>query len=507
MKTNLNRRDFLKLAGAASLGAALPKLPVIRTAASRQADPGQLNVLIIIFDAFSARHMGLYGYERETTSKIARLAERATVFHEHYAGGNFTFPGTSSLVTGTYPWTHRGFNPEMGIDPFFEEHNLFSAFDQYYRISYTHNQVAYTLLDQIQNSMDKLKPRQDLYLDRDFISSIMFANDEDTAGVSWWQSVVKKGRKGTYSLFFSHIYRAYKERLLAKYQGAYPRGLPNIRDDNFFLPEDATDYTITEVPELPQPFLGYFHYLPPHDPYLTRADYVDAFLKDGFDPLKKPQHLFTRNRTHAEMAENRRWYDEYILLVDSEFDRMFKELEKSGILDNTILVLTSDHGEQFERGLERHYFEVLHQPVIQVPLMIFEPGQTSRKDIYTPTSAVDLLPTLLHLTGQPVPDWTDGQILPPYADNQPDKQRSIYAVEAKDSQQYGEIDPVSLMIVKDGYKLTYYSGWERQKGKQDPLVELYHIAEDKEEMKELSNTLPELRQALLAEVLEKAKAK
>ncbi|HKJ28457.1 MAG TPA: sulfatase-like hydrolase/transferase [Anaerolineales bacterium] len=501
-----NRRDFLKLAGAATLGAAAPKLPAIRTLPTRQAGPGLLNVLIIVFDAFSARHISLYGYDRETTPNIARLAERANVYHNHYAGGNFTFPGTSTLLTGTYPWTHRGFNPEVGVDPFFEDRNLFAAFDQYYCISYTHNQVAYTLLDQIQNSMDRLKPRQDLYLDRDFISSTLFANDEDTAGVSWWQSVVKKGRKSTYSLFFSHIYRMYKERTLEKYQDVYPRGLPNIRDDNYFLPEDATDFTFNEVPNLPQPFLGYFHYLPPHDPYLTRVDYVDAFHNDGFDPIKKPEHLFSRGRTPAEMAENRRWYDEYILLVDAEFGRMFDELEKSGVLENTILVLTSDHGEQFERGLERHYFEVLHQPVIQVPLMIFMPGQTIRQDVHAPTSAVDLLPTLLHLTGQPAPDWGEGQILYPFRGAIPDTSRAVYAVEAKESAQYGPIDPVSLMIVKDGYKLTYYSGWERQQGKQDPLVELFHIDEDKEELEDLSDALPEVRDALLDEVLEKAKS-
>lgn len=485
------------------MAGAVPKLPVLRTLPTRQAEPGQKNILIIVFDAFSARNISLYGYDRVTTPNISRLAERATVFHNHYAGGNFTFPGTSSLVTGTYPWSHRGFNPEVGIDPFYEDHNLFAALEQYYRISYTHNQVAFTLLDQIQGSMDRLKPRQDLYLDRDFISSTLFANDEDTAGVSWWQSIVKKDRKGTYSLFFSHIYRAYKERILKKYQDAYPRGLPNIRDDNYFLPEDATDFTFTEVPKLPQPFLGYFHYLPPHDPYLTRVEYVDAFLNDGFDPLKKPEHLFSRGRTHNEMAENRRWYDEYVLLADAEFGRMFEELEKSGILENTILVLTSDHGEQFERGLERHYFEVLHQPVINVPLLIFEPGQTTRQDVYESTSAVDLLPTLLHLTGQPAADWTEGQILPGFSDKTADPHRSIYAVEAKDSPQYGEINPASLMIVKDGYKLTYYSGWELQKGKQDPLIELYHIEEDKEEMVELSDTLPEVREALLAEVLAK----
>jgi arylsulfatase A-like enzyme len=503
-KQSLNRRDFLKLAGAASLGAALPKLPPIFSAPTRQAIPGMPNILVIIFDAFSARHIGMHGYGRDTTPNIARLAERATVYHNHYAGGNFTFSGTSSLLTGTYPWTHRGFNPHMGVDPFFEDHNLFTAFDQYYRISYTHNQVAYTLLNQLQGSMDKLKPRQDLYLDRDFISSLLFANDEDTATVSWWQSVVKKGRKGTYSLFFSHLYRAYKERILAKYQDLYPRGLPNIRDDNFFLPEDATDFTISEVPSLPQPFLGYFHYLPPHDPYLTRWDFVDAFKDDGFEPLKKPEHLFSRGRSHMEMAFNRRMYDEYILLVDEEFDRMFSELERSGVLDNTILVLTSDHGEQFERGMERHYFEGLHQPVIQIPLLIFEPGQTSRQDVYTPTSAVDLLPTLLHLTGQTAPGWVDGEIMPLYRQEPPDSARAVYAVEAKDSKQYGEINPISLMIVKNGYKLTYYRGWERQQGRQDPLVELYYIEDDSEEMEDLADSHPEVKQALLKEVLSKA---
>ena len=60
--------------------------------------------------------------------------------------------------------------------------------------------------------------------------------------------------------------------------------------------------------------------------------------------------------------------------------------------------------------------------------------------------------------------------------------RAVYAVEAKDSPQYGEIYPVSLMIVKDGYKLTYYAGWERMKGA-DPIVELYAIKDDPEEMR------------------------
>ncbi len=500
MKRQLSRRDFLKLAGTTAAA-----LPILRYVPSRQASPGQPNVLILVYDAFSAMHISLHGYARETTPNLNRLADRATVFHQHYAGGNFTFPGTSSLLTGTYPWTHRGFNPDIGIDPAFEQQNIFQLFDQYYRISYTHNAVAYTLLRQMQDSMDRLKPRQDLYLDRDFVSDILFANDEDIATISWWQSIVKKGRKGTYSLFFSHLYRRYKEKILAKYADLYPRGLPNIRDDNFFLPEDATNWSLEQVEQLSgqsQPFLGYFHYLPPHDPYLTRADFVDTFLEDGFEPINKPQHIFSRGRTYKELAHTRRMYDEFCLLADHEFGRIFDQLEASGALENTIVILTSDHGEMFERGIEKHYHETLHQPVIQVPLLIFTPGQNSRQDVHSVTSAVDLLPTLLHLTSQSIPGWIEGQVLPPFSDRAPDPLRSVYAVEAKDSPKYGPISPVSLMIVRDGYKLTYYADWERQ-GDDTPIVELYAIEDDPEEMNDLSNEMPDLRDKLLAEVLEK----
>jgi arylsulfatase A-like enzyme len=500
MDKPLSRRDFLKLTGALYLASSMPSLFL---EPGREADGDLPNFLIIVFDAWSARNISLYGYDRPTTPNLARLADRATVFHNHFAGGNFTFPGTSSILTGTYPFSHRAFNPRMGIAPFFEDHNLFSIFDQYYRLSYTHNPVAFTLLTQLQNSMDKLKPRQDLFLGGDLISDVLFANDEDIASVSWRQAVVKTGRKGTYSLFLSHLYRAYKQNLIKKYSNLYPRGIPNIRDDNFFLLEDAVDWTLEQVPALPQPFLGYFHYLPPHDPYFTRSDFIDDFKGDGYRSIRKPEHLFTNQRSYSDQQIDRRWYDEFILLVDEEFGRMFAQLEGSGVLDNTIVVFTSDHGEMFERGITKHYNESLHLPIIQVPLLIFEPGQTERRDVYTPTSNADLLPTLLHLTGQSAPDWVDGRVMPPFNPDGIDAGRSVYAVEAKDfEQQYGEIDPGSFMIVKDGYKLTYYRGWEQLLGR-GPLIELYDLENDPEEMEDLSVSHQSLADDLLHELMQK----
>lgn len=500
MDKTLSRRDFLKLTGALYLASSMPS---VFLEPGRAASSDLPNILIIVFDAFSARNIQLYGYDRPTTPNLARIAERATVFHNHFAGGNYTFPGTSSILTGTYPFTHRAFNPRVGIAPFFEDHNLFTIFDQYYRLSYTHNSVAFTLLTQLKNSMDKLKSRQDLFLDGDLISDVLFANDEDIASVSWRQAVVKTGRKGTYSLFLAHLYRAYKQNLIEKYSNLYPRGIPNIRDDNFFLLEDAIDWTIEQVPTLPQPFLGYFHYLPPHDPYFTRNDFIDHFKGDGYHSIEKPEHIFTNDRSFSDLEIDRRWYDEFILLVDEEFGRMYDQMERSGALDNTILVFTSDHGEMFERGITKHYNESLHLPIINIPLLIIEPGQTQRRDILSATSNADLLPTLLQMTGQPIPDWVDGQVLPPFNPAGEDSQRSIFAAEAKSfDQQYGEITPGSFMIVKDGYKLTYYTGWEQQHDN-DPLVELYNISEDPEELEELSASHPDLADDLIKELMDK----
>ena len=65
--------------------------------------------------------------------------------------------------------------------------------------------------------------------------------------------------------------------------------------------------------------------------------------------------------------------------------------------DNTILTPTSDHGELFERQMIGHGFPVLKEPVIHIPLMMWMPGNEHRHDIHTPTSTVDVLPTLLAL--------------------------------------------------------------------------------------------------------------
>ena len=108
----ITRREFLlSLAALPLVKLAAPIIMPPRTISRpyHQNSPGadKPNILVMVFDALSALDISLFGYRRETTPNLARLAEKATVFHNHYAGANFTSPGTSSLLMGLYPWSHR----------------------------------------------------------------------------------------------------------------------------------------------------------------------------------------------------------------------------------------------------------------------------------------------------------------------------------------------------------------------------------------------------------------
>jgi arylsulfatase A-like enzyme len=208
--------------------------------------------------------------------------------------------------------------------------------------------------------------------------------------------------------------------------------------------------------------------------------------------------MFSSGRNLAALENERRKYDEFLAYADAEFGRLMETLAERGDLENTIFIFVSDHGELFERGIIGHTTAGLYHPVIQVPLMIRLPGQKTRQDIYTPTSNTDLLPTLLHLTGQAVPGWCEGQVLPPWQTSA-SADRPIFSVEAKSSPFQGPLVKRSISMVSGEYKLVHYHGYEEAPDR----WELYDLAEDPEELRELTSASPEvtrrLQERLLAE--------
>src|SRR6266498_5564007 len=367
---SFNRRDFLKLAGLLSLGASVPKLERFI-----QMQEKPKNIIVIVFDAFSAYNISAYGYPRLTTPNIDRLAKRAIVYHNHFAGGNFTSPGTASLLTGVLPWTHRAFCSNAKVAKPFISKTLFSVFKNHYRIAYTHNVWAYTLLRQFREDIDELIPLGQLLLlsASDRVVRGLFKNDDDIASVSWLRTMKLKEEGNAYSLFLSHIYDAYQDKKSKDLRSLFPRGMPLAGSDDFIL-ETATEAAWKRLTDVPQPFAAYFHFLPPHAPYRTSREFLNTFKDDDYKPLDKPPDLFAKFNNNTLPAK-RREYDEFILYCDKEFGKLYDHLESSGVLDNSWLILTSDHGEMNERGISGHMTNSLYQPILRVPLMIFEPGR------------------------------------------------------------------------------------------------------------------------------------
>jgi len=496
MKSSLSRRDFLKAAGMLPLGIGL--VPLLQRAGPlQQAADGRRNVLIIVFDAFSANHLSFDGYGRQTTPNLTRLIDRAIVYHNHYAAGNFTSPGTASLLTGTLPWTHRAFQLNGTVSESFVHKTIFQAFSRYHRIAYSHNPLVNTLFKQFKADIDDYVPQNRLFLTADPLVHNVFGADEDIADVGWTRAIKKEQEGYAYSLFLSDLYKEYIRSKVKGIGVQFPRGIPSVRGDNYFLLEDAMDWLKTEIAQLPQPYLGYIHLMPPHAPCSTHEDFFRTFAGDGFQVPEKPQNVFSGKLTEPELERQRIAYDEYVLYLDREFARLFEYLETSGVLENTWVVLTSDHGELFERGIRGHIAPLLYQPVLRVPLLIFEPGRKSRLDVHAATSAIDLLPTLLHVTGEPPAAWTEGSLLPPFAEGVPDPERDVYAVHAKANDPEAALTHATAMLARGRHKLMYFFGYP-ELGQGVERVELYDLWADPEELHDLYPAEQVLGRELLA---------
>ncbi len=242
----------------------------------------------------------------------------------------------------------------------------------------------------------------------------------------------------------------------------------------------------------PRPFLGYFHMLPPHEPYAARADFVDIFT-DNWQPPEKPKLFGAQPMPQANLNRERRLYDEYIAFTDAEIGRLLDNLEQQGVLDNTYVILTSDHGELFERGIRGHVTLTLYEGLTHIPLLIHKPGQQSREDVFQRTTAADVLPTLLHLTGQSIPDWVEGAVLPTFGGAEAPADRMVYSVEAKSNPKYAALTEATVAQYQDDIKLIRYFGYNA-----DDRFEMYNLKDDPEELNNIYESEKGLAEELTA---------
>jgi arylsulfatase A-like enzyme len=498
----LTRREFLKLSALLPLTYA----GAHRLTPRRPAAAAAPNFLILLFDTFTASNLSLFGYGRHTTPNLERLAERAIVYRQHYAGGNFTTPATASLLTGMVPWTHRAIRLFDRVDPALARNNLFALFDDYHRVGYAQNPVANTLLVQFMRDLDEYLPLHAAVPWRDVLFTRLFSRDHIVATAA--RNLSLRGQfERSGSLFLSPLYNRIwraKETGLRRDNGdEFPLGLPTLDEENHMTLDGNTDFLLEHVAGLPRPYLAYFHFFPPHGPYRPTRAHLERFQNDTFEPPPKPLHPLKMESNSGRFPVERRWYDSYLSNLDEQLGRLFGLLEQRGLLQNTFVFLTADHGEMFERGIIKHFHKSLHQPVMHIPLLIFPPGLDERVDILSPTSALDILPTLLHLAGKPHAPWAEGRPLRPFRGGPVDAERPFYALEAKESHPARPLGKSSAMVVRWPYKLTHYYGYPELAGSGGRLTELYDLEQDPEELNDLAGQTPELAEELLALLLDR----
>jgi arylsulfatase A-like enzyme len=235
---------------------------------------------------------------------------------------------------------------------------------------------------------------------------------------------------------------------------------------------------IVDMDRQESPFFAYFHIYPPHGPYRPRKEFFELFNSDGYSPVVKPVHILSGDSSQAKLDAYRDEYDGYLANIDMEIGRMITMLEKQGVLEHTHFILTSDHGESFERGINGHFNPLLYEPGIRIPLLVLAPGNQSRQDFFNPTSNIDILPTILSLAGKEIPDSCEGNVLPGLGGSE-NLERSIITVEAKESTAFRPLEKATFAIVKGSYKLIYYKGY---KGVYRDHFEFYNLEEDPEEL-------------------------
>ena len=249
---------------------------------------------------------------------------------------------------------------------------------------------------------------------------------------------------------------------------------------------------------------------------------------DGWAPEPKPEsRLVDKYIPQEQLVGERQRYDEYIANLDAEFGRLLDHFEQSGRLDDSILIVTSDHGETFERGEDGHSTPNVYEQLVHIPLIISVPGQKSRYDVNSLTSTVDIVPTMLKIAGVEAPAEAplEGRVLPGFenwalasgsnlgaSDENAsrlaaslsflDEDRSVFVVEAKRLPLSRRIqsDVATTAILKGRYKLVHYARYLRSRH----LYEFYDLQNDPEELENLYKSNPlardyqaELEQALV----------
>jgi len=323
---------------------------------SKNPDDGRPNVILVSIDMLRADHVGAYGYEHGTTPNLDRMARENLFFPSMHAQASYTLPATVSMFSGQFPSAHGVYRGTQAVSPARSPllAELLGA-EGYATMGFTAGGFvsADFGLDAGFDGFTNVDPLR--HPDSEFFHLLRNRNPELT-----------------------------KELVAEHGPARVAAWLDEHRDQRFFL--FLHTYTVHDydAPEgwLPCEELGCKS---------SRTDYTN-FLphiesKEEISEADE-QHLYHR-------------YDGSLRYVDSLLGELFAQLEGLGLAENTVIAVTSDHGEEmFERGVIQHG-KTLYEELTRIPLIMRVPGDGPRV-IEEPVMTIDVAPTILGALGLPL---------------------------------------------------------------------------------------------------------
>jgi arylsulfatase A-like enzyme len=316
------------------------------------------NVLFIVLDTVRADHLSCYGYEKRTTPNIDRIAQEGVVFSNAFSAAPWTLPSHASMFTGLYPSQHQADHGHYYLDESFP-----------------------TLAEQLGKA------------------------GYQTVGFSENPSV---GRFGRLARGFGEFHETWRRPLVV-------RAIAKVAIWSFHY-KDRLEYAERSIGLFERwlsnnkpggkPFFAFFNFMAAHGPRYPRPGFGPENWNNeslariepvNLNPARYYLPQFKLNQQELQIMAD--VYDSNIAYLDSQIGDLISYLETEGILGETILILTSDHGENFgEHGLFEHQF-CLYNTLLHVPLILRYPAMWEHKRIEKRVSTVFLFKTVLALAG------------------------------------------------------------------------------------------------------------
>ncbi len=346
--------------------------PAKRAPSGRPATPGKrTNVLLITIDALRADHLGVYGYRRQTSPHLDAFSRRGTVFDQAYTYWPKTRGSFVALMTGRLA-AQTGYG---------KSHPVLLDFNP---------TLASTLRD------------------GGYQTTALVDNPNVAAALG-------------YAKGFDRYRETWEEKTLATEAA---RASAISEEASALLAASRSD----------RPFFLWLHYVSPHAPYEPPPPFATAFLDAAAagGPRLAPVEGFHGgvSRQWAKPGKTLGWYvaqyDGEIAAADAEVGRVLEALERSTARDDTLVIVSSDHGESL--GEHDYYFdhgEDLFDPCLRIPLLVVGPGVRQGLRTEVLASTVDLVPTVLDALKVSYPaDLAGASLLPALrGERRPDRPR------------------------------------------------------------------------------------